>query len=185
VRVLAIRHATVDRLLQSERHKIHKSIFTTRPGSIFKHQIKITTFTDWDNVVPGLMEVDLVAHCGVNTSGTFINRLALVAISATWLKCIPLISKSACDVIEGQTLPALYSHFHFLGLIRTTFMNLLIMIFSVLRRLIGYVRFEGLEAREALTQLYKVMRLYVNFFQPPMKLSTKARSSAKVTIKYG
>jgi hypothetical protein len=52
------------------------------------------------------------------------------------------------------------------------------------RRLIGYDRFEGLEAWEALTQLYKVMRLYVNFFQPSMKLLSKARSSAKVTKKY-
>jgi hypothetical protein len=88
-RLLAISPATVDRLLQSERHKIHKSISTTRPGSLFKHQITIRTFADWDNVVPGFMEVDLVAHCGGNTSGTFINTLVLVDISTTWLECIP------------------------------------------------------------------------------------------------
>jgi len=212
--VLAISHATVDRLLQSERHKIHKSISTTRPGSLFKHQIKIRTFADWDNVVPGFMEVDLVAHCGGNTSGTFINTLVLVDISTTWLECIPLIRKSAGDVIAGLNVAADLLPFPLLGIDTdngSEFINHDILQYceehhitftrarryksndqahveekngSVVRRLIGYDRFEGLEAWEALTQLYKVMRLYVNFFQPSMKLLSKERSNAKVTKKY-
>jgi hypothetical protein len=213
-RLLAISPATVDRLLQSERHKIHKSISTTRPGSLFKHQITIRTFADWDNVVPGFMEVDLVAHCGGNTSGTFINTLVLVDISTTWLECIPLIRKSAGDVIGGLNVATALLPFPLLGIDTdngSEFINHDIFQYcednqitftrarryksndqahveekngSVVRRLIGYDRFEGLKAWEALTQLYKVMRLYVNFFQPSMKLLSKARSSAKVTKKY-
>jgi hypothetical protein len=213
-RLLAISHATVDRLLQSERHKIHKSISTTRPGSLFKHQIKIRTFADWDNVVPGFMEVDLVAHCGGNTSGTFINTLVLVDISTTWLECIPLIRRSAGDVIGGLNVATDLLPFPLLGIDTdngSEFINHDILQYceehhitftrarryksndqahveekngSVVRRLIGYDRFEGLEAWGALTQLYKVMRLYVNFFQPSMKLLSKERSNAKVTKKY-
>ena len=37
---------------------------------------------------------------------------------------------------------------------------------SVVRRLVGYARFEGQKAWVALVKLYKVLRMYVNFFQP-------------------
>jgi hypothetical protein len=213
-RLLAISHATVDRLLRSERHRIHKSTSTTRPGSLFKHQIKIRTFADWDNVVPGFMEVDLVAHCGGNTSGTFLNTLVLVDISTTWLECIPLIRKSAGDVIGGLNVATDLLPFPLLGIDTdngSEFVNHDIFQYceehhitftrarryksndqahveekngAVVRRLIGYDRFEGMEAWDALTQLYKVMRLYVNFFQPSMKLLSKERLNAKVTKKY-
>ena len=40
---------------------------------------------------------------------------------------------------------------------------------AVVRRTIGYRRFEGLEAAAALARLYAAMRLFVNFFQPSFK----------------
>ena len=40
---------------------------------------------------------------------------------------------------------------------------------AVVRRMIGYRRFEGLEAAAALARLYAAMRLFVNFFQPSFK----------------
>ena len=48
----------------------------------------------------------------------------------------------------------------------------------------GYDRFEGLKAWEALAQLYCVVRQYVNFFQPSLKLLEKERRGAKVSKKY-
>jgi hypothetical protein len=55
---------------------------------------------------------------------------------------------------------------------------------SIVRRLVGYDRYEGMDAQCALAQLYSVLRLYVNFFQPSMKLVSKKRNAAKVTKKY-
>ena len=55
---------------------------------------------------------------------------------------------------------------------------------SIIRRLIGYDRYEGLDAYNALSELYAVLRLYVNFFQPSLKLLSKKRDGAKVTKKY-
>lgn len=55
---------------------------------------------------------------------------------------------------------------------------------SVVRRLVGYDRFEGRKAWEALARLYRVLRKYINFFQPSMKLLEKERSGAKVSKKY-
>jgi len=55
---------------------------------------------------------------------------------------------------------------------------------SIIRRLIGYDRYEGLDAYNALSELYAVLRLYINFFQPSLKLLSKKREGAKVTKKY-
>jgi len=43
---------------------------------------------------------------------------------------------------------------------------------SMVRRLVGYRRFEGLEATAALADLYAAARLFVNVFQPSFKLSS-------------
>ncbi len=55
---------------------------------------------------------------------------------------------------------------------------------SVVRRTVGYDRYEGCAARNALQQLYDTMRLYVIFFQPSMKLISKQRDGAKVSRQY-
>ena len=54
----------------------------------------------------------------------------------------------------------------------------------IVRRLIGYERFEGLAPARVLTELYKVIRLYVNFFQPSMRLLSKSRLGAKTYRKF-
>jgi transposase InsO family protein len=46
---------------------------------------------------------------------------------------------------------------------------------AVVRRMVGYRRFEGLAATEALARLYQPMRLFVNFFQPSFRLAEKTR----------
>jgi hypothetical protein len=55
---------------------------------------------------------------------------------------------------------------------------------AVVRKLLGYRRFEGLAAARAITRLYGASRLFVNFFQPSFKLASKHRDGAKVTKRY-
>ncbi len=55
---------------------------------------------------------------------------------------------------------------------------------AVVRRTVGYRRYEGLEAAAALARLHSSLRLFVNFFQPSFKLAGKARVGAKVKKKY-
>lgn len=55
---------------------------------------------------------------------------------------------------------------------------------AVVRRIVGYRRFEGLEAAAALARLYATVRLFVNFFQPSFKLAEKAREGARVKKRY-
>ena len=55
---------------------------------------------------------------------------------------------------------------------------------TVVRKYVGYARYEGDLARIALNELYRDLRLYVNFFQPVMKLKEKIRVDAKVKKVY-
>lgn len=51
-------------------------------------------------------------------------------------------------------------------------------------RLVGYDRFTGELAYRQLTELYRALRVYVNCFQPSMKLQTKEREGSKVRRTY-
>ena len=51
-------------------------------------------------------------------------------------------------------------------------------------RLVGYDRFMGEHAYRQLTELYRALRLYVNCFQPSMKLLSKQRDGKKVRSVY-
>ena len=51
---------------------------------------------------------------------------------------------------------------------------------AIVRQVIGYDRFVGEPAYRQLTELYRALRLYVNCFQPSMKLQSKQREGSKV-----
>jgi hypothetical protein len=51
---------------------------------------------------------------------------------------------------------------------------------GVVRRLVGYDRYNSRAALEELNRVYDLLRLYVNFFQPVMKLVARTRHGAKV-----
>jgi hypothetical protein len=213
-RLLTISPATADRLLATERKCDIKNISTTRPGSLIKRQIKIRTFADWNNIVPGFLEGDLVAHCGDRVDGLFLNTLVLTDIASTWTEFFPLLHKSEANVIEALKVAQHTLPFTLLGLDTdngSEFINYGLLSFckeneitftrsraykkndqahveerngSIIRRLVGYDRYEGLDAYNALSALYGILRLYVNFFQPSLKLISKKREGARVTKKY-
>ena len=213
-KLLGISRSTVDRILSHEKERSGKSLSTTKSGNLIKHQIQVRTFADWDDVTPGFMEADLVAHCGGNTNGAFLNTLVLTDITTGWTECLPLLRKSAGDVIIGLKLAQELLPFSLLGVDTdngSEFINHDLMDFceenkitftrsrayrkndqahveekngSIVRRIIGYDRFEGREAWEALSEMYRVLRVYVNFFQPSLKLLSKERNGAKVSKKY-
>lgn len=55
---------------------------------------------------------------------------------------------------------------------------------TLCERLVGYDRFAGELAYRQLTELYRALRLYVNCFQPSMKLQSKQREGSKVHRTY-
>ena len=56
----------------------------TKPGILLKSQIPIRTWADWDDAVPGFVEIDLVGHEGGNSSGQFCYTLTVTDIATGW-----------------------------------------------------------------------------------------------------
>ncbi|MFP1155755.1 transposase, partial [Mycobacterium sherrisii] len=62
--------ATIDRRLAGERAKYQlKGRVGTKPGSLLKSQIPVRTWVEWDDAVPGFVEIDTVFHDGGNRGG--------------------------------------------------------------------------------------------------------------------
>ena len=55
---------------------------------------------------------------------------------------------------------------------------------EIVRRMVGYRRYEGIAAAEQLARLYAPARLFVNAFQPCFKLAEKTRNGAQVKKRY-
>ncbi|MEW6734294.1 MAG: ISNCY family transposase [Acidobacteriota bacterium] len=99
-KLLSISTATIDRLLYDIRHgRKKRAICTTRPGALLKHQIPIRTFSDWNDLKPGYLKADLVAHCGTSVQGTFLNTLVLTDIATGWRECLALLLRSQDHVL--------------------------------------------------------------------------------------
>ena len=49
-----------------------------------KSQIPIRTWAQWDDAVPGFVEIDLVAHDGSNSSGQYCFTLTVTDIATGW-----------------------------------------------------------------------------------------------------
>jgi hypothetical protein len=191
-----------------------KSLSTTRPGSLLKSAIPIRTFADWGEDQPGFMETDLVAHCGGSTEGFYLNTLCAVDVASGWTECLPVWGKWQERVRQTvhhmrQRLP-----FPLLGLDSdngSEFINQCFYTYcrdekiaftrsrsykkndschveqkngNVVRRFVGYERYESKASFECLERVYDLVRLYNNFFQPTMKLVSKTRHAAKVRKVY-
>ena len=77
--------ATIDRRLAGERAKMMpRGRSHTKLGSLLKSQIPIRTWADWDDAVPGFVEIDLVGHEGGNASGEFCFTLTVTDIATGW-----------------------------------------------------------------------------------------------------
>jgi len=213
--LLNISPATVDRLLFDVRHPGRgRSIVTTKPGSLLKHQIPVRTFADWNDLKPGFMEADLVAHCGTSTQGIYVNTLVLTDVATGWTECLAILFRSQEHVLVALNQARQLLPFPLLGLDTdngSEFLNNELFKYckveqitftrcrpykkndqchveqkngSIVRKLVGYDRYEGAAACKQLAALYGILRLHINFFQPSVKLVSKNRTGSKVIKKY-
>jgi len=99
--LLSVSAATADRILRPYRKQERHGISTTRSGTLLKKQIPIRTFQDWNDVKPGFLEADLVAHCGSQAEGSFLYTLTLTDVATGWTECLPLLNRGQEAVVAA------------------------------------------------------------------------------------
>lgn len=94
--------ATIDRLLGPERKKYQlKGRAHTKPGTLLKHQIPIRTFSEWDELRPGFLEIDLVGHDGGVVDSLHAFTLNATNVATGWTVCVPLKNKAQVWTFAG------------------------------------------------------------------------------------
>jgi len=99
--LLSMSPTTADRFLRSQRKAAPHGISTTRAGTLHRNQIPIRTFADWNEMQPGFLEADLVAHCGREAEGGYLYTLTLTDIATGWTECLPLLYRSRETVLAA------------------------------------------------------------------------------------
>ena len=182
--------------------------------SAVRREVPIRTFNDWHDPPPGFCEVDMVAHGGTSVAGSFIQTLTMVDVATGWTECMPLVTRESGLVVRAMEraqnlFPWLIRGADFDN--DSAFMNDVVVPWcraqkievtrsraykkndqafveqkngAVVRRLVGYGRFDGGETTRVLERLYAASRLHTNFFQPSFKLKYKRREGAKVIKRY-
>jgi hypothetical protein len=163
---------------------------------------------------PGFFEADLVAHCGPWAEGAFLQTLVLTDVATGWTECLALLHRSQHAVIQALDHARTLLPMPLLGLDTDNggeFLNTNLLEYcereeitftrgrvakkndqcfveqkngAIVRQLVGYDRFEGEHAYRQLAELYRAVRLYVNFFQPSMKLRLKQREGGTLRRRY-
>jgi hypothetical protein len=215
VLLLTVSPASIDRLL-AEVRLVARGGRRRRAGfsSAVRRSVPVRTFGDWNDPLPGFVEVDFVAHSGTSASGSFVQTLVLTDIATGWTECVPVVVRSGELVIEALAAAAELFPFSLRGVDFDNdgaFMNEPVVEWcrrrgwevtrsrayrkndqawveqkngAIVRRLVGYGRFEGLSSARALARLYAAARLHTNLFQPSFKLKEKKRIGARVIKRY-
>lgn len=186
----------------------------TKPGTLLKHQIPVRTFSEWDEQRPGFVEIDLVGHEGGDPREDYIQTLDMTDVCTGWTETQAVRNKARVWVFEALKEIRKRLPFKLLGIDSdngSEFINNHLVgycekeeitftrarpyrkndncyveqkNYSVVRRAVGYHRYDTARQLRLLNQLYSRLRLYTNYFQPVMKLKEKIRVGSKVKKKY-
>jgi len=199
---------------EKDKFRLGKGRKGTKPGTLLKNSIPIRTFADWDDARPGFTEVDLVGHDGGNNSGDYIQSLNFVDIATCWDITAACINKAQVHVFRAIKAIIARFPFEIAGIDSdngSEFINAIMLRYcaeneitftrsrpykkndscfveqknySVVRRNVGYSRYDTEEELSLLNELYIYLGHYTNYFQPVVKLVSKTRVDSKVTKKY-
>jgi hypothetical protein len=191
-----------------------RGLSLTRRGEHLKAQVAVRIGTDWDDAIPGFVEADLVAHCGPTSEGTFLNTLNLTDIATGWTEPVGLKGKGRIETVNGVGLAERRLPFKLKGIDTdngSEFINYHLQTFclergicftrsrpyvkndgchveqkngAIVRKHVGYRRLETEEDLRKLKDLYGILRLLVNFFEPSAKLTRTKTEEGKTKKVY-
>lgn len=194
-------HKEKERLKQKHGKKIHPLLYRKIPIRIAGEQ---------DRTRPGNIQIDTVEHCGQNAEGAYIYTLSTTDLATNWWEGGAVLTKSMSGVcakldLLRQRYPFPWNGFHSDG--GTEFINDHLYHYAqrehldftrsrpyekndnflveqkngrVVRRSVGYLRYDTEHECTLLNELYLLTGIYQNFFQPVMKLKEKKRIGSKI-----
>ena len=207
--------ATIDRRLAGERMKHElKGRSHTKPGSLLKSQIPIRTWAEWDDAVPGFVEIDLVGHEGGNAAGEHAYTLTVTDIATGWTENRSVPNKARKWVLAALDDIARAMPFPILGVDSdngSEFINHHLLTWceqrkitftrsrpgnkndgchveqknwAIVRTVVGYHRYDTAAELLLLNKIWVLQSKLANYFCPQQKLVCKTRVGAKVSKKY-
>lgn len=207
--------ATIDRRLAGERARMTlRGRSHTKPGSLLKAQIPIRTWAEWDDAVPGFVEIDLVGHEGGNSSGEFCFTLTVTDIATGWTINRSVRNKAQRWVFEALQHVSAQFPVPIRGIDSdngSEFINDQLLRYCTerkitftrsrpynkndgahveqknwarVRELVGYYRYDTPAELAKLNEIWELDALFANYFLPQQKLIFKQRSGAKVIKRY-
>jgi hypothetical protein len=213
--LVAMSAATMDRRLAEDRAKLAlRGRSHTKPGSLLKDQIPIRTWAQWDDAVPGFVEIDLVGHEGGNAVGEHCYTLTVTDIATGWTENRSVRNKARKWVIAALEEIASIMPFPVLGVDSdngSEFINHHLLDWcerrqitftrsrpgnsndgahveqknwAVVRTVVGYHRYDTTAELALLNEIWALQSQMTNYFLPQQKLISKVRNGAKVTKKY-
>lgn len=207
--------ATIDRRLAPERkqHQL-KGRSRTKPGTLLKSQIPVRTWADWDDAVPGFVEVDLVSHDGGNAAGEHAWTLTVTDIATGWTENRSVPNKARKWVLAALDDIARCMPFPILGVDSdngSEFINHHLKRWcekrkitftrsrpgnkndgchveqknwAIVRIVVGYHRYDTEAELLLLNKIWALQSQLTNYFYPQQKLVSKTRVGAKVSKKH-
>jgi transposase InsO family protein len=207
--------ATIDRRLAAQRRKhALKGRSRTKPGSLLKSQIPVRTWADWDDAVPGFVEIDLVAHDGGNAAGEHAWTLTVTDIATGWTENRSVRNKARKWVLAALDDIARVMPFPILGVDSdngSEFINHHLLAWceqrritftrsrpgnkndschveqknwAIVRIVVGYHRYDTTAELLLLNKIWAMQSKLTNYFYPQQKLISRVRTGAKVSKKY-
>ncbi len=207
--------ATIDRRLADERAKYTiRGRVGTKPGSLLKSQIPIRTWAEWDDAVPGFVEIDTVFHDGGNRGGGHAFTLTVTDIATGWTESRSLPDRTAKHVLGALNHIAAAMPFPIVGVDcdnGSEFINDDLLAWcqdrritftrsrpgnkndgchveqknwTVVRTVVGYYRYDTASELLLLNEIWHLQSMLTNYFHPQQKLISKVRTGAKVSKKH-
>jgi len=210
VKLKQIDASTIDRKLKHQREVEQRTQRSQKVHPLLYQKIPVKVFSEQDRSAFGTIQIDLVEHCGQSAAGEYAYTVSTTDISSGWWEGVAVLGRGqegiwkALNEIRAR-YPFSWVEIHTDN--DTAFINEHLYRYcqkehidfsrsrpykkndnalveqkngTHVRRLIGYLRYDTPEERDAINDLYGDLRLFKNFLQPVMKLVEKERVGGRL-----
>ena len=191
----------------AKQHGLLRGVSTTKASPLVR--AVPVFFGSWKNKGAGHGQVDTVVHCGEKLMGNMVYTVNYTDVATCWVEPVAQLNKTERATTQSletvrQRLPWAPKELHpdsgseFLNDLAITWAKANGIALSrsrpskkndnafveqknrsVVREYVGYERYDCQEAVVVMNELYAVLRLYINFFQPVYKLQGKEKRVMK------